>query len=38
MKTEDTSTLDQLSSEQELSHTDKMIGIITALRIGFFLF
>ncbi|HAB53955.1 MAG: hypothetical protein A2315_03405 [Ignavibacteria bacterium RIFOXYB2_FULL_35_12] len=30
MKTEDTSTLDQLSSEQELSHTDKMIGIITA--------
>ena len=30
MQTDDTSNLDQMSSEQELSHTDKMIGIITA--------
>jgi hypothetical protein len=30
MQTEDTSNLEQMSSEQELSHTDKMIGIITA--------
>ncbi len=30
MQTDDTSNLDQISSEQELSHTDKMIGIITA--------
>jgi hypothetical protein len=30
MQTEDTSNLEQLSSEQELSHTDKIIGIITS--------
>ena len=30
MQADDTSNLDQMSSEQELSHTDKMIGIITA--------
>lgn len=30
MPTNDTSNLDQISSEQELGHTDKMIGIITA--------
>lgn len=30
MQTDDTSNLEQISSEQELSHTDKMIGIITA--------
>ncbi len=30
MQTEDTTNLEQLDSEQELSHSDKMIGIITA--------
>jgi hypothetical protein len=30
MLAEDTSNLEQTSSEQELSHTDKLIGIITA--------
>jgi hypothetical protein len=30
MQVDDTSNLEQMSSEQELSHTDKMIGIITA--------
>lgn len=30
MQTEDSTILDQSSSEQELSHSDKMIGIITA--------
>ena len=30
MQTDDTANLEQMSSEQELSHTDKMIGIITA--------
>lgn len=30
MQTDDTSALEQLSSEEELNHTDKMIGIITA--------
>jgi len=30
MPAEDTSNLEQMSSEQELNHTDKMIGIITA--------
>jgi hypothetical protein len=35
MQTDDTSSLDQMSSEQELSHTDKMIGIITAPRETF---
>lgn len=30
MQTEDTSNLEQMTSEQELSHTDKLIGIITA--------
>lgn len=30
MQLEDTSNLEKLGSEQELSHTDKMVGIITA--------
>ncbi len=30
MQTDDTSNLDQESSEQELNHTDKMVGIITS--------
>jgi hypothetical protein len=30
MQTDDTSNLEQTSSEQELSHTDKMIGIFTS--------
>lgn len=30
MQTDDTSNLEQTSTEQELTHTDKMIGILTA--------
>lgn len=30
MQTENTSKLEQINSEEELSHTDKMVGVITA--------